>query len=164
MIFVTVGTEQYPFDRLLKIIEAALENLELNEEVFAQIGNCQFKPQLYNHEKFIDFENMTELINKAEIVVSHAGEGTTLLCLMLGKVPILFPRDVRFKEQVDNHQMELARKMSESKKALVAYTNKELIYQIKNYRNLIISQKLSSSCNNNNQLIDYLKQLCATRK
>lgn len=161
MIFVTVGTEQYPFDRLLLILENAVRDRELTGEIFAQIGNSKFIPSLYKYERFIDFEIMADVIRKADIVVSHAGEGTTLLCLMLGKTPILFPRMASFREHVDNHQLELARKLSENKKVLAAYTKEDLLGKIKGYRNLSTALESGVSNKSASQLINYLKQICS---
>jgi len=161
MIFITVGTEKFPFDRLLKAIEERVRSKEIEQEIFAQIGSSNFKTTLFACEKFIDFDGMVKFIQKSDIVVSHAGEGSTLLCLSLGKIPILFPRNVAFGEHLDNHQMELARKMDTLGKVLVAYTERELIYKIKNYKNFITQLIPSPAYDNKNELIKYLRNICS---
>ncbi len=46
-------------------------------------------------------------------MITHAGVGSILITLMNGKRPIVVPRLARFREHVDDHQLELARRLSE---------------------------------------------------
>jgi len=160
MIFITVGTEKFPFDRLLKAVDEALKNKKIQEEIFAQIGNSNYRPQLFLYKEYIDFDEMVKFINQSDIVVGHAGIGTTLLCLNLGKIPILFPRNATLGEHLDNHQIEFARRMDMLNKVLVAYTEKELIYKIKNYKNIVAQLKPSLVGSSKNGLINYLRNIC----
>lgn len=141
MIFISVGTEKFPFDRLLKTIDQAVENKEIQTDVFAQTGACLYTPKFYRHEKYLPFSQMSDYIQKADVIVMHAGVGSFLSCLSCGKLPILFPRKAFLKEHLDDHQMEFAGKMAEIKKALVAYEDQELIQMIKNYKSLIKNQQ-----------------------
>lgn len=160
MIFVTVGTDKFPFDRLLKAIDEALQKKEIEQEIFAQTGSSIYKPQFFSHKEFIDFGEMVKLIQKSDIVISHAGIGTTILCLSLGKIPVLFPRDVAFGEIIDNHQMEFARKIEVLGKVLLAFDYEELINKIKDYKKIVSSLKLSSTSNHSKrELITYLKKI-----
>jgi UDP-N-acetylglucosamine transferase subunit ALG13 len=106
MIFVTVGTERFAFERLLKAIDNGIRDKEITDDVFAQIGTSSYIPEFYEHRRFLSFGQMTENINKADIVVTHAGVGSTLLCLTLGNIPILFPRLQAKGEHLDDHQIE----------------------------------------------------------
>jgi UDP-N-acetylglucosamine transferase subunit ALG13 len=137
MIFIMVGTDRFPFDRLLKAISSGLETGKINEEVFAQIGSSTYIPQLFEHRDFLPFNEIVESIKKADIVVTHAGVGSILLCLSLGKIPIAFPRFKKFVEIVDDHQLEFARQMEACEKILVAYDEQELLNKISNYKSLI---------------------------
>ncbi|KPJ65844.1 MAG: hypothetical protein AMJ43_09860 [Coxiella sp. DG_40] len=157
MIFVTVGTEKFQFDRLLKAIDHGIKACEIKESVFAQTGSSKHVPKLFKYCGFLPFNKMIEFIKKADIVVTHAGVGSTLLCLSLGKIPVAFPRLVRMGEHLDNHQLEFARRMETDKKILAAYDERELLNKIKNYKRLIsalANQNLSSSKNN---LVHFLK-------
>ena len=160
MIFVTVGTEKFPFDRLLKAIDEALQKKETEQEIFAQTGCSIYKPQFFSHKEYIDFGEMVKFIQKSDIVITHAGIGTAILCLSLGKIPILFPRDVAFGEHLDNHQIDFARKMEVFGKVLVAFDYEELINKIKDYKKIVSSLKLSSTSNHSKrELITYLKKI-----
>ena len=52
MIFVTVGTQDVPFDRLLKAVEKQIKNGNIKEEVIVQCGKTKFKSK---NMKFINF-------------------------------------------------------------------------------------------------------------
>lgn len=160
MIYVTVGTEKFPFDRLLRILDQAIEKRGISHEIFAQIGNSTYKPEFFAYEEFVAFDKMETLVRKADIVIAHAGEGTTLLCVELGKPPILFPRNPVFNEHFDDHQMQLARKMSSSGKVLVAYDEEELIYTINNFNKLASRLKPSPDYSGRRDLINYFRNLC----
>lgn len=159
MIFITVGTEKFPFDRLLRAIEEAVRRGQIKDEVFAQIGNCCYEPVLFKWQRFIDFDQQAELIKKSDIVVSHAGEGSVFLCLSLGKVPVFFPRQAAFKEHLDNHQMEFAKKMASRGKVLAAFNEEELIEKIKNYKALAGQLSPLQDDAGRKKLIAYLRQI-----
>lgn len=160
MIFVTVGTESFQFDRLIRAIDQAIINKEIEDDVFAQIGSSQYKPKSFSYQKIISFDEMVKAIKKADIIVSHAGIGTTLLCISLGKIPILFPRKHSLKEHLDDHQLEFAKKMEKSNKVLIACDDQQLIYQIKNYKE-IINQIPHNDMEQNDQVVNYLNKICS---
>lgn len=159
MIFVTVGTEKFPFDRLLTAIEEYVDKEKIKEEVFAQTGNSNYKPKSYNYKEFIGFNEVVNYIKRADIIISHAGIGSTLLCLNLGKVPIIFPRKFIFKEHLDNHQIEFAKKMESIGRVIVAYDPENLIGKINNYYEIVKNLESILSQDNKEKLIKYLKKI-----
>uniref|UniRef100_B8HJT4 Glycosyltransferase 28 domain protein n=1 Tax=Cyanothece sp. (strain PCC 7425 / ATCC 29141) TaxID=395961 RepID=B8HJT4_CYAP4 len=113
MILVTVGTEQYPFNRLMQWIEVLLNHEWLQDEVVVQYGNCTVLPAGAKVYRFLKEEKFQDLIQRADLVIAHCGEGTVLLLDALEKPYILVPRSQRFKEHVDDHQVELALALSQ---------------------------------------------------
>ena len=69
MIFVTVGSRSYPFDRLFKRLDALYEDGSLTEPMFAQIGTSTYQPKHYEFKDFISPDEFVEKINGADIVV-----------------------------------------------------------------------------------------------
>lgn len=102
MIFVTVGTHQQPFNRLLEAVDA----LALDEECIFQTGHCTYMPR-GQAMPFMPFEEMQQHMSAARVVICHAGTGTVVSALRAGKCPVVAPRLVRFGEHVDDHQLEL---------------------------------------------------------
>jgi UDP-N-acetylglucosamine transferase subunit ALG13 len=109
MILVTVGTEKFPFDRLMRWVDLLARNGLIDEEMVVQYGSCSHLPsgsKVYRMMRETDFRLCVE---DARIVIAHCGEGTVLLLDSLSTPYILVPRSQRFKEHVDDHQVELAR-------------------------------------------------------
>jgi UDP-N-acetylglucosamine transferase subunit ALG13 len=109
VILVVVGSSTIPFDRLL----AAVDTIPGDEPVLAQHGASTVRPGRATCVEFMDFDEMHEQIRNARVVVTHAGVGTILISLMNGKRPVVVPREQRFGEAVDDHQLELAARLAQ---------------------------------------------------
>ena len=118
MIFVSVGTERFPFDRLIRAADRVAEASN-GEPVFVQAGHCLRGPQGCQWVRFLPYQELVGQIALARIVVSHAGAGILLLCARAGKVPMVVARRKQFGEHVDDHQIELARRMAALGHAIV---------------------------------------------
>ena len=57
MIFVTLGSQKFQFNRLLK----AIDGLEVEEEIFAQIGYSDYIPVNYSYKTFLDRNEFNEI-------------------------------------------------------------------------------------------------------
>lgn len=89
LIFVTVGSRNYPFDRLFKKIDELYEDGTLTEEMFAQTGTSTYKPKHYEYKDFISQDEFLEKIRQADIVVSHGASGSIMKALNAGKKSLL---------------------------------------------------------------------------
>ena len=106
MIFVTVGSRNYPFDRLFKKIDELYENGELKEKMFAQIGTSTYKPKHFEYKDFISQEEFEEYINKSDIVVSHGASGSIMKALNADKKVIAVTRLEKYGEHINDHQIQ----------------------------------------------------------
>lgn len=106
MIFVTVGSRNYPFDRLFKKLDELYENGTLTEPMFAQIGTSTYKPKHYEFKDFISPEDFGEKINEADIVVSHGASGSIMKALNAGKKVIAVTRLEKYGEHINDHQIQ----------------------------------------------------------
>ena len=78
MIFVTLGTQKFQFNRLLRMMDDLIENKKIHERVFAQIGNSDYLPQYYEYCNFLSNNDYEEYIKNCDILVSHSGVGTIM--------------------------------------------------------------------------------------
>lgn len=108
MILVTVGTEQYAFNRLMDWISILMDYQLIQEDVIVQYGTCTKLPPGVTVYKTLKGDKFADLIDQARIVISHCGEGSILQLEETNKPYILVPRSSRFREHVDDHQVELA--------------------------------------------------------
>lgn len=113
MIFVTVGTQPNGFFRCLKEVELLIEKYNIAEEVIAQIGHTDFETNKFQTVRFIGENEFREYIEKASVVITHAGSGAIFNSIKVGKKVIAMARLHDFNEMADNHQTELVKKLSE---------------------------------------------------
>lgn len=115
LIFITVGSQKFQFNRLLKEIDRLIEEKQLNsEEVFAQIGYSTYEPCHYSYQKFLNKEEFLNLIDKSEIIVTHGGTGSIINGVKKEKKVIGIPRMMEHGEHVDNHQFEIIEQFKDS--------------------------------------------------
>ncbi len=107
MIFVSVGSREHPFDRLLKKIDDLIEDKVITEEVFAQIGESNYVPRHYAYRQFISTNEFFDYLEKARLVITHGGTGTIVNALEMHKKVIAVTRLKKYKEHVDDHQVQI---------------------------------------------------------
>ena len=110
MILVSVGSSQFPFDRLLRAVDA----LPWQERLVVQHGPSDIRPGNASCVAYVPFERFSELVREARVVVTHGGVGSILLSLAYGKRPFVVPRLRVFGETVDDHQVESARRFADA--------------------------------------------------
>jgi UDP-N-acetylglucosamine transferase subunit ALG13 len=104
MIFVTVGTTHFPFDRLM----ASVRDLVVDDEIVVQRGASDVT---LGDAEVVDFLSYAELethVKNASLVISHAGVGSIMVALSHGRRPLVAPRLARYGEAVDDHQVQVA--------------------------------------------------------
>ena len=106
MIFATVGSRNYPFDRLFQKLDALYEGGQLTELLFAQVGTSVYKPKHYEYKDFISPEEFMQKINEADIVVSHGASGSIMKALNAGKKVIAVTRLAKYGEHINDHQIQ----------------------------------------------------------
>lgn len=106
LIFVTVGSRNYPFDRLFKKLDELYDEGILKDKMFAQIGTSTYKPRNYEYKDFISQEEFLEKINEAEIVVSHGASGSIMKALNANKKVIVVTRLEKYGEHINDHQIQ----------------------------------------------------------
>ncbi len=134
MILVVVGTDTHAFDRLLKWVDELVERKKIKERVLAQIGHSRYLPKNYEWKRFFSYEEMLAAMKKASFVISHAGAGSVIDALSLGKPIIVVPRRKKYNEHADDHQVQLAKILSEEGKVLAAFEKKDLERAIETIR------------------------------
>lgn len=126
MIFVCVGSREYPFDRLFLELDKLVESGELHEEIFAQIGQSKYIPKQYQYERFLSADEFKQWQEKADIIISHAGVGSLIGALKNRKKVIAVPRLAKYGEALDDHQMQIASIFEQEKYLYCVYDMQSL--------------------------------------
>jgi UDP-N-acetylglucosamine transferase subunit ALG13 len=107
MILVTTGTNEQPFDRLVR----AAADLAAREEAFVQYGASREPHGPGEWVEFLGFDELADRMREARVVICHAGVGSIMLARKCGHRPVVVPRRVALGEAVDDHQLQMARRL-----------------------------------------------------
>lgn len=113
MIFVTVGSQKFQFNRLLKAVDELCAERQIEEEVFAQTGYSDYEPEYYSYKRFLNRQEFVHITDRADIVITHGGTGAIIGAVKKGKKVIAVPRLTKYQEHVDDHQLQLLEQFSE---------------------------------------------------
>jgi beta-1,4-N-acetylglucosaminyltransferase len=136
MIFLTVGT-QFPFDRLVRAVDKALESETFAEEVLAQIGDTPYRPRNFSAVPYMDKALFDEHMDKASGIISHAGMGNITVALNNKKPLLVMPRLRQYHEVVNDHQLAIAKKFERLGHLLVAYSEEDVPDRIRALRHFV---------------------------
>ena len=113
-IFITLGSQKFQFNRLLKAVDELCEKEIVDAAgVFAQIGYSDYLPRKYSYKKFLDRDEFSNEMGKEDIVISHGGTVAIIGAVKKGKKVIAVPRLVKYGEHVDDHQRQLIKQFDE---------------------------------------------------
>jgi beta-1,4-N-acetylglucosaminyltransferase len=126
MIFVTVGNHFQEFERLLRKVDEIAPRIP--NEIVIQKGYSKYVPRNTKYFDFVPMNGATKYIQRSDLVISHAGIGTIILCKENGIPLIIFPRRKKYGEHGTDHQMEIAKVLEErgDKNIYIVYEENQL--------------------------------------
>lgn len=107
MIFITLGSQKFQFNRLLQAVDELIEKGVIGDEVFAQIGYSDYEPKHFEYKQFLDREEFAAQEGKCDILITHGGTGAIIGAVKKRKKVIAVPRLAKYGEHVDDHQIQL---------------------------------------------------------
>lgn len=132
MIFVTVGTHEQPFNRLIHEMDFLKKEGIIGCKIMMQIGYSTYIPTNADYKAMLSYEEMLYYIEKADIVVTHGGPSSFALPLTMGKIPIVVPRQRKYNEHVNNHQLEFIKEVEKRNRNIIA------VYDIEDLKDVIM--------------------------
>ena len=124
MIFVTVGSQE-PFDRLISAVDE-WARLRARSDVFAQIASSTLHPRHIRFTQFVGPPEFNRIMGETRIIVAHAGMGSIISALELGKPIVVMPRRAEFRETRNDHQVATAERFGAQGRIIVAMDENEL--------------------------------------
>jgi UDP-N-acetylglucosamine transferase subunit ALG13 len=124
VIFATVGSQE-PFDRLIRAVDEWAA-LHARSDVFAQIGESTYCPEHIKFTKFLEPSEFSRMIHEASVVVAHAGMGSIISALEIGKPIVVMPRRGALRETRNDHQVATAERFGARSSVIVAQGEQEL--------------------------------------
>lgn len=149
MIFVTVGTHEQPFNRLIECIDNLKRDSLISEDVIIQTGYSTYTPCFCTWQKLFPYQEMLKLIEQARIVITHGGPSSFIMPLQIGKTPIVVPRRHEFNEHVNDHQVIFAEAVAKRMGTIIVVNDMEqLADTINNYDSIV--NEMSGELKSNN--------------
>ena len=149
MIFVTVGTHEQQFNRLVEYMDKwSIKHPD--EEVIIQTGFSTYEPKKAEWSKLYPYKTMIEMVDRARIVITHGGPSSFIMPLQIGKIPIVVPRNHEFDEHVNNHQIYFCRKVEERQGNIIVVEQiDELGEKLEKYEEIV--GKMTNGLTSNNE-------------
>ncbi len=113
MIFLTTGT-QLPFDRLVRAVDEWADTAQLSSDIVGQVlppPENPYVPRNFETMARLAPPDYADIFNRASLIISHAGMGTILTALTQGKQICIMPRQVRYGEHRNDHQLATAQRL-----------------------------------------------------
>jgi len=149
MIFVTVGTHEQPFNRLVRFMDEIKGKGLIKEDVVIQTGYSTYEPVNCTFKRMFPYQDMIRLVNEAHIVITHGGPSSFIMPLQVGKTPIVVPRQKIFGEHVNNHQLIFTRAMKKERGNIIVVENiEDLTHILNNYDEITAGMPMNLFNNN----------------
>ena len=154
MILVLLGTQKYNFNRLLDCIQENIDNGTIKDKVIVQAGHTKFKSKDMEIFDLIPIDKMSELMDEADIVITHGGVGSIVGALKKQKKIIAMPRLKKYGEVANDHQKETVEMFLKNNYIKCANTAEELSNVLKKINDFIPSTYIS----NTNKIIKIVEE------
>lgn len=149
MIFVTVGTHEQQFNRLVQMIDELKRDGVIQEEVLIQTGYSTYEPKYCEWQQWVPYPKMIENVDKARVIITHGGPSSFIMPLQVGKTPIVVPRKADFEEHVNDHQVKFCRAVAERYGSIIVVEDVDKLADVLESYDEIVA-KMPSGLESNN--------------
>jgi UDP-N-acetylglucosamine transferase subunit ALG13 len=136
LIFVTLGTHERPFYRLVKEIEKLIQGKKIREKVVIQLGFTDYFVKGAECYNFMPEEKFQKYLKNCSVLITHGGLGSIMRGINARKVVIAVPRRKKFNEHTDDHQLQIVKEARKRGSVLVVYNIKNLFKAIEKAKKL----------------------------
>ena len=113
MIFVTLGTQDKSFDRLLKAIDNEIDNGNIKDEVVVQAGYTKYESKNMKIFDLIPQDEFDKYFDKANLIITHGGVGSILSGVKRNKKVIAAARLSKYGEHTNDHQKQIIKEFAD---------------------------------------------------
>lgn len=159
MIFVTVGTHEQAFNRLIQKIDELKRDGIIEDEVIMQTGFSTYEPKYCKWKKLLPYQKMIQYVNEARIVITHGGPASFIMPLQVGKTPIVVPRQKKYEEHVNDHQLEFAHNVAERMGTIIPVDDVEELGRVIGEYDQIVSGMGHGMTSNNLAFCEKLEEI-----
>jgi UDP-N-acetylglucosamine transferase subunit ALG13 len=132
-----------PFDRMVRAVDSWAGRAE-RRDVFAQIGPAGWRPRHVEWAEFLSPTDFRARVKDAALLVAHAGMGSILTALELGRPILVMPRRGDLGETRNDHQVATATQFARQGRIAVAMDESELSVRLSELHTVAPSGRISS--------------------
>lgn len=157
MIFVTLGTQDKSFERLLVELDTLVDKKEITDEIIVQAGSTKYKSKNMKIFDLIDMNKFDEYISNCDFLITHGGVGSILTGLKNNKKVFAVARLEKYDEHESNHQVEIIEKFDKLGYIVGCFDANEVIEKfklIKEFKPARYKENNQSFCKLVQKLID----------
>lgn len=107
MIFVSLGTQDKSFNRLLELLNEEVDKGFIKDDIIVQAGYTKYNSENMKIFDYVSKEEFDDYIKKCDILITHGGVGSIFTGLKNNKKVLVMPRLAKYKEQHNDHQLEI---------------------------------------------------------
>ncbi|MBQ6840656.1 MAG: hypothetical protein IJO63_00875 [Bacilli bacterium] len=107
MVFVTLGSQDKQFLRLVKEVDKLVKEKVITDEVIVQAGVTKLDTNRIKILDYIDVSDFQKYMNESDYIIAHGGVGSILDAMKLGKKIIAVPREAKYDEIANDHQKQI---------------------------------------------------------
>jgi len=152
MIFVTVGTHEQPFNRLVEYMDRWAEKHD--EPVVIQTGYSTYQPKNCKWSKLYPYQEMVKKVNEARIVITHGGPSSFIMSLQIGKIPVVVPRKKEFNEHVNDHQVNFCKAVAQRQRNIIVVEDVSELGNILDEYDIIVNSMQNNLLSNNERFCE----------
>ena len=156
MIFVTLGTQDKGFKRLLDAIQKQIDNGIIKERVVVQAGCTKYDSKDMEIFDLIPGDDFNKLMEECDILITHGGVGSIIGGLKNKKKVIAAARLKRFNEHTNDHQLQIIQTMEEEGYIIALHNFDELNQCLKKAKKLKPKEYKSNTQNMINFISDFI--------
>ena len=113
MIFVTLGTQDKEFTRLLEAIDREIEKGNIKECVVVQAGYTKYESKNMEIFDLISTDEFNKYIKSADLIITHGGAGSILTAIKNNKKVIAAARLYKYKDHTNDHQKQIVKEFAD---------------------------------------------------
>ncbi len=159
MIFVTLGSQKFQFNRLLTALDKQVSEGKIKDTIFAQTGYSDYLPHHFEYKQFMDRDEFARMQVSADIIITHGGTGAIVGALKKGKKVIAVPRLSKYGEHVDDHQLQIIEEFVKAGFILECQNCDDLFVDIQKIRDLKLSEYKSNTQSYIDSISEFINEL-----
>ncbi|MDL2276839.1 hypothetical protein LJC02_04205 [Breznakia sp. OttesenSCG-928-G09] len=159
MIFVTLGTQDKSFHRLLESIESMIEEEIITDLVVVQAGYTKFESKHMEIVDYVEMDKFEKYIDSCDLLITHGGVGSILSGCLAHKKVLAVSRLEQYNEHENDHQIQIVREFTKRNYILGCFDAKDLKKTYISVKDFKPTEYIPNNEHICNMIVDYINNI-----